>query len=166
MTRLGAGDVACWLLKSAAVPERIARGWAPGEARTLDRCLRSSYRLGLMRAGAPCLLWVSGRDRPGVHAVGELAGVPHDGPAGPEVAVRWTRLDPHVPREELVDDPGFAGAEVVRMPAGSNPSWLSAAQFAVVLARAAVAAQRRTGRPGTMGRCMATGSDGERSAGS
>jgi hypothetical protein len=48
-----------------------------------------------------------------------------------------TRLDPHVPREELLADPDFAGAEVVRMPAGSNPSWLSAAQYVAVLARGA-----------------------------
>jgi hypothetical protein len=137
VTRLGPGDVACWALKSSVPPERIVPGWPPGVARTVNRCLRASYRLGLMLPGMPCLLWVSGRDRPGVHAVGELAGVPD-----------------------------FAGAEVVRMPAGSNPSWLWAAQFAAVRARAMSALDGGTTRPGTMGRCVATGSGGERSAGS
>jgi hypothetical protein len=136
VTRLGALDVACWVLKSSVPPERIAPDWPPGEAHIVGRCLRASYRLGLMRPGAPCVLWVSGRDRPGVHAVGELADVPQQGPAGPEVAVRWVRLHRHVPRADLVRDPDFAGAEVVRVPAGSNPSWLSAAQFAAVRIRA------------------------------
>jgi hypothetical protein len=166
VTRLGPGDVACWVLKSSVPPEQIVAGWPPGVARTANRCLRASYRLGLMLPGTPCLLWVSGRDRPGVHAVGELAGVPQEGPAGPEVAVRWVRLDRPLPRAELVGDPDFAGAEVVRMPAGSNPSWLSAAQFAAVRARATSALDGGTTRPGTMGRCVATGSGGERSAGS
>jgi hypothetical protein len=161
VTRLGPGDVACWVLKSAALPETLAPAWMPGEVRTLDRCVRPSYRLGLMRPGAPCVLWVSGRDRPGVHALGALAGGPHASAAGPEVAVQLVRLAEHVPRAELLTDPAFAAAEVVRMPAGSNPSWLSATQFAAVLARLG------WGRsPGTMDPCVATGSGGERSAGS
>jgi hypothetical protein len=150
------------VVKSATPPE--AAGWSPGEARVVDRCLRPSYRLGLMRAGAPCLLWVSGRDRPGVHALGELAGESREGASGPEVAVRLTLLDRPVPRAELLADPVAAAAEVLRMPAGSNPSWLSAAQFAAVLAR--VRRSAGTARPGTMGACVATGSGGERSPGS
>ena len=35
----------------------------PGTARSLTRCVRRSYRLELMAAGQPCLLWLSGRDR-------------------------------------------------------------------------------------------------------
>jgi hypothetical protein len=160
VTRLAHDDVACWVLKSALPPEAIGTGWAPGEARVVDRCVRASYRLGLMRPRDPCLLWVSGRDRPGVHAVGRLTDVPREGPAGPDVPVRFVRLEEHVARAELLADPAFAGAEVVRMPAGSNPSWLSAAQFAVVRARWAQSP------PGTMVEWLATGSGGERSAGS
>ena len=36
--------------------------------------MRPSYRLGLMAAGQPVLLWLSGRRQPGVHAVGVLTG--------------------------------------------------------------------------------------------
>jgi hypothetical protein len=133
--RLEPGDVACWLLKSSHPPETVAPGWAPGASRDLDRCVRRSYRLELMAAGQPCLLWVSGRDRAGVHAVGVLtAGVTWTGDR-PVVAVRLTRLHEPLARAELLADPVARGAEVLRMPAGSNPSWLSAAQYAAVLSR-------------------------------
>ncbi len=137
MSRLSPTDVACWVVKSSRLPEEVAPGWAPGQARRLTRCLRRSYRLDLMRPGHPCLLWVSGRTAPGVHAVGVLAGEPAEGGGGPEVVLDLDLLADPVPRAELLADPVAAGAEVLRMPAGSNPSWLSAEQFAVVRARVA-----------------------------
>jgi hypothetical protein len=126
VARLTADDVACWVLKTAG--DVVA-----GE---LTRCVRPSYRLRLMAPGQPCLLWRSGRQSPGVHALGVLTGaVREDEGGGPVVPVRLTPLDEPVPRVELVADPVFREAEVIRMPAGSNPSWLSAEQYAVVLAR-------------------------------
>ena len=135
MPRLEPGDVACWVVKSSLLPEAVAPGWAPGTTRELDRCLRRSYRLELMRPGQPCLLWVSGRHRPGVHALGELAAVPVEDDGGPVVAVRLTRLAEPVDRGRVLADPVVRGAEVLRMPAGSNPSWLSPAQYAALLAQ-------------------------------
>jgi hypothetical protein len=126
VARLTADDVACWVLKTAG---DVVLG-------ELTRCVRPSYRLGLMAPGQPCLLWRSGRESPGVHALGVLTGaVREDGDGAPVVPVRLTPLDEPVPRAELVADPVFREAEVIRMPAGSNPSWLTAAQYAVVLAR-------------------------------
>ena len=135
MARLTAGDVACWVLRTSTPPARLAPDWSAGQDRLLTRCVRPSYRLGLMAAGQPCLLWLSGRADPGVHALGSLAGNPVDRPDGPAAPVRLTLLAEPVSRAELVADPAFAGAEVVRMPAGSNPSWLTPGQFAAVLAR-------------------------------
>ncbi|RBY93413.1 hypothetical protein DQ237_18390 [Blastococcus sp. TF02-8] len=135
MTRLTADDVACWLLKSALVPERLADTWTPGEEVVLDRCVRPSYRLGLMSPGRPCVLWVSGRDRPGVHALGTVTGDVDDRGGGPTVPVRLRLLAEPVPRADLAADPDFSRAEVLRMPAGSNPSWLTAGQYAAVLSR-------------------------------
>ena len=140
MTRLSPADVACWVLKSSRLPAEIAPGWSPGEARRLPRCLRRSYRLDLMRSGQPVLLWISGPASPGVHAVGALAGEPAAGDGGPEVTVDLVLLAEPVPRGELLADPVAAGAEVLRMPAGSNPSWLSGDQFAVVWGRVVVPA--------------------------
>jgi hypothetical protein len=147
VTRLSATDVACWVVKSSRSPGEVLPGWAAGEERRLTRCLRRSYRLDLVRPGQPCLLWISGPAAPGVHAVGVVAGGVTDGAGGPEVALDLTLLPDPVPRGELLADPVAAGAEVLRMPAGSNPSWLSAGQFGVVRARVAVppAARDRLG---------------------
>ncbi|MFD2092417.1 hypothetical protein [Blastococcus deserti] len=132
---MGEGDVACWVLKSSRPPEDIDPGWAAPDVRHLSRCVRRTYRLHLIEAGQPCLLWVSGRERPGVHALGVVTGAVDDGPDGPAVPVRLARLSDPVPRAELLADPRMRDAEVLRMPAGSNPSWLSAGQFAAVLDR-------------------------------
>ena len=48
---------------------------------------------------------------------------------------RLTLLTDPVDRAELLADPVARGAEVLRMPAGSNPSWLSRPQFDAVLDR-------------------------------
>jgi hypothetical protein len=113
----------------------------------MTRCVRPSYRLGLMAAGQPCLLWVSGRADPGVHALGSLTAGPQNadgassalgttsGTGGPVVPVHLTLLAEPLAREALLADPRTWDAEVLRMPAGSNPSWLSPAQFALVLDR-------------------------------
>ena len=115
----------------------------------MTRCVRPSYRLGLMAAGQPCLLWISGRTDPGVHALGSLTAGPQDadgarensafgtesGTQGPVVPVDLTLLPEPLARAALLADPRTRDAEVLRMPAGSNPSWLSPAQFAVVLDR-------------------------------
>ncbi len=130
--RLTAADVACWVLRTSHPPEAIDPAWRPGTARTLDRCVRRSYRLGLMAPGRPCLLWLSGRDRPGVHALGTVAGPVDDDGDTAVVPVRLLRLPEPVPRADLLGDPRTRAAEVLRMPAGSNPSWLSAEQFDAV----------------------------------
>jgi hypothetical protein len=133
--RLTAGDVACWVLKSTRPPEAIAPGWTAPERQHLDRCVRRSYRLDLMRPGRPCLLWLSGPDRPGVHALGEITDGVEERGDGPVVHVGLALLAQPIPRSVLLADPRMLNAEVLRMPAGSNPSWLSAEQFAAVLDR-------------------------------
>ena len=135
MTRLTGADVACWVFKSAVPTSRLVPGWRPGASWSTTRCVRPSYRLALMSPGQPCLLWISGREDPGVHALGTLAGEPQETDDGPVAPVRLTLLREPLSRAELLGDPVARDAEVLRMPAGSNPSWLSPAQFAVVLDR-------------------------------
>ncbi|ABS05687.1 hypothetical protein FHR75_003401 [Kineococcus radiotolerans] len=129
MQRLSGEDVACWLLKSAGWPAELTAG---GGVQRLHRCLRRSYRLDLVSPGQPCLLWVSGRVRPGVAAVGRVVG--HPG-ADDRVEVELLPLAVPVARAELLGDGRFRDAEVVRMAAGSNPSYLRADQLAAVRER-------------------------------
>ena len=135
MSRLEPGDVACWVLKSTQPPAAIDPSWRPGTATSLTRCVRRTYRLDLIAAGQPCLLWLSGRDRPGVHALGSVEGPVGEDEGGPVVPVRLTLLPSPVLRADLLADSRMRDAEVLRMPAGSNPSWLSAAEFTAVLDR-------------------------------
>lgn len=128
VARLTPDDVACWLLKSAGTPAELP---GPGEGpRRLRRCLRRSYRLDLVAPGQPCLLWVSGRDAPGVRALGTVAGPPG---ADDAVDVDLVTLRDPVPRTDLLLDDRFRTAEVVRMAAGSNPSYLTPRQLEAVL---------------------------------
>jgi hypothetical protein len=135
MQRLTPGDVACWVLRTARPPGDLVSGWRPGTQQELTRCVRPSYRLGLMAAGQPVLLWLSGRQQPGVHALGVLTGAPAMDAGGQVVPVRLRLLVEPIDRAELLADPVAGQAEVLRMPAGSNPSWLSGPQFAAVVAR-------------------------------
>jgi hypothetical protein len=124
------------VLKTTRPPEAMVRGWAPGTAHSLTRCVRRSYRLELVTAGQPCLLWLSGPTLPGVHALGTIEGPVSTDDDGPLIPVRMVLLAAPVPRGVLLADPRMRSAEVLRMPAGSNPSWLSAEQFGAVLERA------------------------------
>lgn len=119
-------------------------GWAAPTQRVVSRCLRPSYRLDLMAPGQRCLLWRSGRHEPGVHAIGALSGeVGIDG--GPVVDVALWLLPSPVPREEVLHSPALSAAEVLRMPAGSNPSYLSPRQYAALLGHLDAATLRLAG---------------------
>jgi hypothetical protein len=132
------GDVASWLLKTAQPPDAVSPGWSVGEQRVLRRCVRRSYRLDLMAPGDRCVLWLSGPRQPGVHAVGRLVSAPADDAQveGPTVAVELELLPRPVLRNQLREQRAFARAEVVRMAAGSNPSYLTSDQLAEVVALA------------------------------
>lgn len=161
MARLTPDDVACWLLKSAGAPADLpGPGRGPGRLR---RCLRRSYRLDLMAPGQPCVLWVSGRDAPGVHAVGVLAG-----PPGPDdaVDVDLVTLRSPVPRADLLLDDRFRTAEVVRMAAGSNPSHLTHRQLQAVLDLLAQDERSRWERSGGTGAAGQTAAKGTSASGS
>ena len=129
--RLTGGDIGCWVIKSRTPVAEIGGGWGVATDRELTRCLRRSYRVDLMQPGQPCLLWVSGRQQPGVQALGRLVSgaeameQPDSDHRQVQVRVWLRRLRHPVPRAALLADHVLAGAEVLRMPAGSNPSYLS-----------------------------------------
>jgi hypothetical protein len=82
------------------------------------------------------MLWVSGRSPTfpaGIHAHGTTTGgASYDGTTL-RVPLRLEPVDPPVLRSELLDHPVLQGTEVLRMPAGSNPSYLTRAELDALL---------------------------------
>lgn len=132
-----AGTLGAWLFKSTPAALPVAEVLRTGFGTVTGRCVRPGYRTDLVRAGQPVLLWVSGRDPEhpaGIYARGRTTGAgAYDG-SEPFVPVRLCAVEPTVPRVELLAHPVLAWAEVIRMPAGSNPSYLEVAQYAALCA--------------------------------
>lgn len=130
-----------WLIKTnprvSPVDELAGRGFRD----VTSRCVTRSYRTDLVEAGQPVLLWVSGNDPrvpAGIHAQGHTTGglVGADGGASELVLpVALEPVDPPILRAELVGDPRLRQIEVVRMPAGSNPSYVTRGQLRELAAR-------------------------------
>lgn len=114
-------------------------------------CVARSYRATLIRPGQPVMLWVSGSDArgpmPGIWAVGQTLSDASAGDADPpganssvakhvDTRVRLTLrlLDEPVPRAVLRHVAALERLEVLRIPAGSNPSWVTGSEFAALLA--------------------------------
>jgi hypothetical protein len=136
--RVTVAGLGAWLLKGNAdrvdLAERFQR-----DPRVQSWCVQPGYRARMMTAGQRVVFWASGsrgRLPYGVWGCGFVTGsVELDTEDG-----RWRvpldlRIDPPtewVPRQELRADPRLADAEVFRQPQGSNPSYLSVAQFAAL----------------------------------
>jgi hypothetical protein len=121
-----------WLVKASPVALPLPELVRTGFARITSRCVRPSYRTELVREGQPVLFWVSGnepRHPAGIYAHGHTTGPVHT-PGGEAVMpVRLLGVAPAVSREEILAVPGLSGLEVLRMPAGSNPSYLDVGQY-------------------------------------
>jgi hypothetical protein len=136
-----------WLLKGNADRADLLTRF--GREPRVDRwCVQPGYRARMMSAGQRVLFWASGsrrRDVPyGVWGAGRLTG-----PARPDPADGhwWVPLDlviaepaGWVSRAELNADPRLAGLEALRQPQGSNPSFVTPAQWAALA--------EHLGRPG------------------
>ena len=134
---LTADSLGAWLLKASPAAGAVDELARSGFSTVTTRCVRPSYRTALVRSGQPVLLWVSGRDPrhpAGLHAAGRTTGPVEDSPDGPVMPVRLAPLAPIVPREVLTADELLGSIEVLRMPAGSNPSYLDVAQYAALCA--------------------------------
>ena len=129
---LTAGGLGAWLVKAQPGALPITEVLDDGFATVTSRCVRPSYRTDLVEAGQPVLLWVSGGDRrhpSGIYASGETTGPVRQDDSELTMPVRFGPLAPVVLRTELLGHPLLREIEVVRMPAGSNPSYLDTAQY-------------------------------------
>jgi hypothetical protein len=129
-TTLGA-----WLVKARpdglALDDLVTSGFRG----LTSRCVRSSYRTGLIGKDQPVLLWISGGDPQhpsGIYATGHTTGPA--GLVGNELAMplRLRAVSPVVLRAALLAHRGLSDLEVLRMPAGSNPSYLDTQQYSTL----------------------------------
>jgi len=131
-------DLGAWLVKGNADRADLAGRFAHDPV-VRSWCVQASYRTRLMRDGQPVVFWASGsraRLAYGVWGIGRLTGEPErdrDG-GGLRVPLDLAVWAPAfwVARAELRADSRLADLEVFRQPQGSNPSYLSVAQFAAL----------------------------------
>ena len=125
-------SLGAWLVKASPTSLPIEELVRTGFDDITSRCVRATYRTDLVREGQPVLLWVSGNDPrhpAGIYASGHTTGPVDDAAPTPEMPVRLQAVRPAVHRKEILDHPTLSGIEVIRMPAGSNPSYLDAEQY-------------------------------------
>jgi hypothetical protein len=144
------GDpIAAWLLKANPRIWNI-QSWLEKYGEIDSWRLAPSYRVGLMRPGHRCFLWVTGSSRqrmtPGIWAAGTVTAEPHVDSGGgehwldeiekerrrPYVGVALYPLAEPIPRDELTGDPRFASAEVLRVPQMGSPNILSPQELQVL----------------------------------
>jgi hypothetical protein len=121
-----------WLVKAAGAAPSTRTHARAGFATVATWCVRPSYRTALVAPGQAVLLWVSGTEAElpaGIHARGRTTGPAEDG----VMPVVLEPLTDPLPRSELLAHPGLAALEVLRMPAGSNPSFVTPAQLEVLV---------------------------------
>ena len=131
-------SLGAWLIKASGGSPATHDHVRTGFVSLTTRCLRPSYRTELVEAGQPVLLWVSGdhAEHPaGIYGQGWTTGtsVPDGGGDAPAstlvLPLRLSLLETPVLRTELRLHPELSGLEVLRMPAGSNPSFVTRDQL-------------------------------------
>ena len=143
-------DFGAWLFKCNPRRRDFQRFLSESDGMT-EWCVARSYRATLIRPGQPVMLWVSGSDArgpaPGIWAVGQTLSDASAGGADPpgasssvarhvdtRVQLSLRLLDEPVPRAVLRHVAALERLEVLRIPAGSNPSWVTGSEFAALLA--------------------------------
>ena len=128
---LSSETLGAWLVKAGGGQPSTRAHVRDGFADVSTWCVQPTYRTELVAAGQPVLLWVSGTERE--HPAGIYAHGRTTGPAAAGVMpVALTPLGHPLLRSELVGHPGLAGMEVLRMAAGSNPSFVTHEQLRVL----------------------------------
>ncbi len=124
-------SLGAWLLKASPAHLPVEEMLRTGFRDLVSRCVHPTYRTELVAEGQPVLLWVSGGDPrhpSGIYAAGSTTG-PVEIVGEVSMPVRLRPVDPVVERAELLEDPHLRDLEVIRMPAGSNPSYVDRAQY-------------------------------------
>jgi len=135
--RVTLDDLGAWLVKGNADQADLA-GRFREDPRVTTWCVQPTYRIHLIRAGQPVLFWASGsRSRAttyGIWGLGHTTGPAHEEAHGWSIPLDLVIAEPadRVSREELRHDPALHDLEVLRLPVGANPSFVSVEQFTAV----------------------------------
>ena len=142
--------MAHWLLQCNPAHWRVREFFDAGRTSTVWTVRRHRDRIA---PGDDVGIWLSGRAG-GVVAVGRVTGAPYYGEAAPADEKFWAGghgrekerwlmpvhfdrvfLDTPITRDELKADERFAGSLIIRMPRGSNPFPVEAAEWPAVAER-------------------------------
>ena len=153
-----------WLLRGSRQATPIDALMRTGFSDVTGWCIRPTYRTDLVSSGQLVLFWLSGDDPTapaGIYAQGVTLGSPTLTDAD-EAGGRLTMpvslqpVEPPILRSWLLRHPALSQLEVLKMAAGSNPSYLTRDQVAELRAAwphltvADAASWRRRGdRPGS-----------------
>lgn len=129
-----AQNLGAWLVKGHRTVSQVDELVQSGFVTVAGWCVRPSYRTGLVEPGQPVLFWVSGGDRDhptGIYAQGTTTDRPEPESDGAKLVLplRLEPLTQPVLRTELLGHPVLRELEVLRMAAGSNPSFLDREQL-------------------------------------
>jgi hypothetical protein len=120
-----------WLIKVRGAEPETVEHLRDGLSQMRSRCVRPSYRTRLVASGDLVLLWVSGSHTAhpaGLYGHGHATGRV----AGDRFPLEALPLGEPLLRAALVAHPVLVDLEVLRMPAGSNPSYVTPEQFAAL----------------------------------
>lgn len=120
-----------WVIKCNPHRTDVEPMQATGEAKP-SWCVADNYRSQLIRPGQRVLFWVSAHPRRGFWGAGLITGdvTMEDGQL--HVPVHIPLFTEPLTAAELQTSAGLRSLEVFRSPQQSNPSWVSAAELALV----------------------------------
>jgi hypothetical protein len=143
-------NLGAWLLKANPALWDLSAFLKAGENRIRSWAVQPGYRSGLMAAGDRVLFWVSGDGRSGlargIWGDGQVVAAAEDwvdaepgfwrddsarAAVRARVRVSITFLTEPVTADELRAR-GLTDLEVLRIPQGANPSWVSRDQLAIL----------------------------------
>lgn len=144
-------SLGAWLLKGSPEVHPVGEHVRSTFSTITSRCVRPTYRTDLIEAGQPVLFWISGHDPctpAGIYAQGQTTGRAQDAGTvdrwieeadpGERTLVMPVELEPVEPpvlRSEIAEHPLLEQIEVMKMAAGSNPSFLSCEQLRALRSR-------------------------------
>ena len=122
-----------WLIKGSRAATPIPELMRTSFSDVTGWCVRPTYRTDLVSSGQPVLFWLSGDDPTtpaGIYAQGVTLGrttvMDADEPGGRRtMPVSLQPVQPPILRSWLLQHPVLSQLEVLKMAAGSNPSYLT-----------------------------------------